>query len=56
MDCKTLKEFYGLRELVITKGDEGGYIMADEKVSFEAKPVHVLLILQEQATFFSQLT
>jgi hypothetical protein len=24
MDCKTLKEFYGLRELVITKGDEGG--------------------------------
>ena len=39
MDCKTLKEVYGLRELVITKGDEGGYIMADKKVSFAAKPV-----------------
>ena len=39
MDCKTLKEVYGLQELVITKGDEGGYIMADKKVSFVAKPV-----------------
>ena len=39
MDCKKLKEVYGLQELVITKGNEGGYIMADNKVSFAAKPV-----------------